>query len=79
MIEVNESIRNTLATLPKKPGCYLMKDADDKIIYVGKAINLRNRVTTMPDIRKRPVSWSNTLIISNGLWWNRSWRLSSLR
>ena len=44
MIEVNEKIRNTLATLPKKPGCYLMKDADDKIIYVGKAINLRNRV-----------------------------------
>ena len=44
MIEVNESIRSTLATLPKKPGCYLMKDADDKIIYVGKAINLRNRV-----------------------------------
>lgn len=44
MIEVNESIRNTLATLPKKPGCYLMKDANDKIIYVGKAINLRNRV-----------------------------------
>ncbi len=44
MIEVNENIRNTLATLPKKPGCYLMKDADDKIIYVGKAINLRNRV-----------------------------------
>ena len=44
MIEVNESIRNTLATLPKKPGCYLMKDVNDNIIYVGKAINLRNRV-----------------------------------
>ena len=44
MIEVNEKIRNTLATLPKKPGCYLMKDVNDKIIYVGKAINLRNRV-----------------------------------
>ena len=44
MIEINESIRNTLATLPKKPGCYLMKDENDKIIYVGKAINLRNRV-----------------------------------
>ena len=44
MIEINENIRNTLATLPKKPGCYLMKDENDKIIYVGKAINLRNRV-----------------------------------
>ncbi len=44
MIEVNEKIRSTLATLPKKPGCYLMKDADGKIIYVGKAVNLWNRV-----------------------------------
>ena len=44
MIEVNENIRNTLATLPKKPGCYLMKDVNGNIIYVGKAINLRNRV-----------------------------------
>lgn len=44
MIEVNDKIRSTLATLPKKPGCYLMKDADDKIIYVGKAVNLWNRV-----------------------------------
>ena len=44
MIDVNEKIRNTLATLPKKPGCYIMKDADDNIIYVGKAINLWNRV-----------------------------------
>jgi len=30
--------------LPDKPGCYLMKDADGTIIYVGKAINLKNRV-----------------------------------
>ena len=44
MIDVNEKIRNTLATLPKKPGCYIMKDADDNVIYVGKAINLWNRV-----------------------------------
>jgi len=33
-----------LATLPTKPGCYLMKDTEGKVIYVGKAINLRNRV-----------------------------------
>ncbi len=34
----------TLDTLPNKPGCYLMKNAAGDIIYVGKAVNLRNRV-----------------------------------
>jgi excinuclease ABC subunit C len=33
-----------LDSLPTKPGCYLMKDNHEKVIYVGKAINLRNRV-----------------------------------
>jgi len=33
-----------LQVLPSRPGVYLFKDANDKIIYVGKAINLRNRV-----------------------------------
>ena len=40
----SEKIKSILATLPDKPGCYLMKDADGTIIYVGKAINLKNRV-----------------------------------
>ena len=30
--------------LPDSPGCYLMKDASGEIIYVGKAVNLKNRV-----------------------------------
>jgi len=33
-----------LDSLPTKPGCYLMKDKDGKVIYVGKAVNLRSRV-----------------------------------
>jgi excinuclease ABC subunit C len=33
-----------LSALPTEPGVYLMKNADDKVIYVGKAIALRNRV-----------------------------------
>ncbi len=32
--------------LPTKPGCYLMKNKDQQIIYVGKAKNLRSRVTS---------------------------------
>jgi excinuclease ABC subunit C len=37
-------IQQHLKNLPAKPGVYLMKDKDDKIIYVGKAISLKNRV-----------------------------------
>lgn len=33
-----------LDTAPTKIGCYLMKDAQAKVIYVGKAVNLRNRL-----------------------------------
>lgn len=39
-------IKEKLLTLPKKPGCYLMKDKNGTIIYVGKAINLYNRVNS---------------------------------
>ncbi len=40
----NEHLQSILDTLPTKPGCYLMKNNAGKIIYVGKAINLRSRV-----------------------------------
>ena len=39
-------IEEELKKLPKEPGVYLMKDKDDKIIYVGKAVNLKNRVSS---------------------------------
>jgi len=56
-MEWNDHISQILETLPDKPGCYLMKDNRGKIIYVGKAINLRNRVrsyfhTTAQEDRK---------------------------
>lgn len=37
-------IQEELKKLPQKPGVYLMKDADGHVIYVGKAVNLKNRV-----------------------------------
>ncbi|WP_299448257.1 excinuclease ABC subunit UvrC [uncultured Phascolarctobacterium sp.] len=40
----SDSIKNALAVLPEKPGVYLMHDAEGKVIYVGKAVVLKNRV-----------------------------------
>ena len=37
-------IEEELKKLPKKPGVYIMRDKNDTVIYVGKAINLYNRV-----------------------------------
>lgn len=41
---MNDQIKNKLALLPAQPGCYLMKDRQGTIIYVGKAKVLKNRV-----------------------------------
>ena len=38
------NLEEELKKLPEQPGVYLMHDASDEIIYVGKAINLKNRV-----------------------------------
>lgn len=40
----SERIADLLGNLPTKPGVYLHKDAEGNVLYVGKAINLRNRV-----------------------------------
>ncbi len=37
-------LKNKIALLPTEPGCYLMKNEADEVIYVGKAKNLKNRV-----------------------------------
>jgi len=37
-------LKDKLQTVPTRPGVYLMKDRQGEVIYVGKAINLRNRV-----------------------------------
>src|SRR5690625_4911471 len=44
MLQVNAKLKEKLAVLPAQPGCYLMKDKNQTVIYVGKSKSLRNRV-----------------------------------
>jgi len=43
-MEISETLQQKLDTLPSKPGCYIYNNAEGQVIYVGKAINLKNRV-----------------------------------
>ena len=40
-----KEIKQKLTVVPTEPGCYLMKDRNNQIIYVGKAKKLRNRLS----------------------------------
>ena len=42
---LSEKIKSLIALLPDRPGVYQMKDAEDRIIYIGKAKNLKKRVS----------------------------------
>jgi excinuclease ABC subunit C len=44
-VPASDSIRKKISTLPHKPGIYLMRDRFGTVIYVGKALNLRKRVS----------------------------------
>ena len=43
---MREEIKEKVKLIPEEPGCYLMKDKDQTIIYVGKAKNLKRRVSS---------------------------------
>src|SRR5512133_3482225 len=49
--EIRAELIAQVALLPDKPGVYLMRDQVGKIIYVGKAINLKNRVRSYFQLR----------------------------
>lgn len=48
----SQDIKDKLKELPDLPGVYIMRDASDEIIYVGKAINLKKRVRQYFDNNK---------------------------
>ena len=43
---MTDEIKNTLAVVPNKPGCYQFLDEKGKVIYVGKAKDLKRRVSS---------------------------------
>jgi excinuclease ABC subunit C len=57
-VDVSEHIQNQVATLPRKPGVYLMRDVNGVVIYVGKAKDLRSRARTY----FQPSSWEDTKV-----------------
>ncbi len=44
LLQQPDRLRARLREVPEEPGCYLMRDAEDRILYIGKAKVLRNRV-----------------------------------
>ncbi|QVL54226.1 MAG: excinuclease ABC subunit UvrC [Cyanobium sp. M30B3] len=44
LLQQPDRLKARLREVPSEPGCYLMRDADDRILYIGKAKVLRNRV-----------------------------------
>ncbi|WP_162306023.1 excinuclease ABC subunit UvrC [Oleisolibacter albus] len=50
-----ETIKAYLRTLPERPGVYRMMNADGDVLYVGKARNLRRRVTNYTQVGKLPI------------------------
>ncbi len=44
LLEQPERLEQRLKDIPTEPGCYLMRDADDRLLYVGKSKTLRSRV-----------------------------------
>ncbi len=62
-MELSDQIKGILATLPDKPGCYIMKNQESQVIYVGKAINLRNRVRSYFNNTKKDIK--TTQLVSN--------------
>ncbi|TAK89551.1 excinuclease ABC subunit UvrC [Patescibacteria group bacterium] len=51
-MKVTEAVKEKLKQLPKEPGVYFMKDEAGKIIYIGKAAILKNRVSSYFQTRK---------------------------
>ena len=69
------SIKDELKKLPDAPGVYIMHDEEGRILYVGKALSLKNRVKSYfaktvnrgPQIIKMigEIAWFETITVSS--------------
>jgi excinuclease ABC subunit C len=50
--------------IPQQPGVYLMKDSEDVIIYIGKAKNLRKRITSYFSSHDPKLGWKTSRLVS---------------
>ena len=57
---MNQLVEEKLKLLPDHPGVYRMFNAEGEIIYVGKAVNLRNRVRQYFQAPRRALLWPVT-------------------
>ena len=62
-MNLSDKILKKLQSTPNKPGCYLMRDIDGKIIYIGKAKELKKRL----QFYFRPSSYRNSHLKNRSL------------
>ncbi|MGE4519735.1 MAG: GIY-YIG nuclease family protein, partial [Desulfobacteraceae bacterium] len=62
-LKISEFLAEKTAKSPLKPGVYIMKDENGNILYVGKAKNLRNRLSTYFR-RKEKDSFKTSILVS---------------
>src|SRR6188768_2840866 len=60
--ELPAALQAKLEALPTRPGVYLMKNAKGEIVYIGKAVNLRNRVRSYFNNRSQANHMASTLL-----------------
>lgn len=78
--QIPEKLAQKLDNLPNSPGCYQMHNADGKVIYVGKAVVLRNRVRSYFHASAQHNAKTQALVeeIADVTWWVTKTELDAL-
>ncbi|MBX3015916.1 MAG: excinuclease ABC subunit UvrC, partial [Caldilineaceae bacterium] len=78
--QIPEKVTQKLDNLPDSPGCYLMYNSEGKVIYVGKAIVLRNRVRSYFHASAQHTPKTEALVaeIQDIHWWVTKTELDAL-